>query len=70
MSITKPIRWQYASELLAQQDLELETWLLEQRGNKDSYERIARSLFVLTDQKINVTSRTIANWLNSVKDDA
>ncbi len=60
----------FAAHLLAQQDLELEAWLLEQRGNHDSYERIARSLFVLTDQKINVTSRTIANWINSLKEDA
>ncbi len=67
MSITRPIAWRYAGSLLGKQDLQLDTWLLEQRGNGDSYESIARSLFVLTDQEIEVTGRTIANWITSLK---
>ena len=70
MSITRPIAWRYAGSLLGKQDLQLDAWLLEQRGNGDSYESIARNLFVLTDQEIEVTGRTIANWITSLKEDA
>ena len=70
MSKTRPTAWRYADILLDKQDLQLDTWLLEQRSNGDSYESIARNLFVLTDQEIEVTGRTIANWITSLKEDA
>ncbi len=70
MSITRPIAWRYASNLLDKQDLELEGWLLAQRHAGESYESIARRLFMLTDQEIEVSGRTIANWINSAEEDA
>ena len=67
MSITRPIAWSFAAKLLDDQNLKLEAWLAEQRGNHDSYETIARSLWVLTDEQIDVTGTTIANWVKSLE---
>ena len=49
--------------LLEQQKSNLRDWMAARRDEEDSYETIAKKIYVLTDGEVDVSYTTIKRWL-------
>ncbi|HEX7099642.1 MAG TPA: hypothetical protein VF377_10405 [Acidimicrobiia bacterium] len=52
--------------LLEKQGSNLHDWLSDRRNEGDSYEMIAKKIWVLTDGEVDVTYTTIRRWLTDL----
>lgn len=52
--------------LLEREGSNLIDWLSARRSERDSYETIARKLYVLTDGEVDVSYTTVKRWLQDL----